>query len=146
MSAPETLMRARIKEVVEDEFTVEGYEVGNDKLGRSAGKDGTVLAVSPVRSPENTRNVMMLEPEALLQIYLEYEPVPDENIVVNPDAIEAIADRLRRAFSAESGGTGDDFWFLRLRSIEYPDDPTGNKTRLEARFTAWAHNPAGTPT
>jgi hypothetical protein len=53
---------------------------------------------------------------------------------------------LRRAFSAESGGTGDDFWFLRLRSIEYPDDPTGNKTRLEARFTAWAHNPAGTPT
>jgi hypothetical protein len=34
-----------------------------------------------------------------------------------------------------------DLWFLRIVGVEYPDDPTGNKTRLEARLVGQGTNP-----
>jgi hypothetical protein len=146
MAGIEQEVRDRVKDVVEAEFTAEGFEVADDKLGRSAGKDGeAVLAVYPERTGEDTRNVAYLEVQVVLQLYLAYEPVPDENIVVNPGVIEGYADRLREAFRTQSTGTGSDFWFLRLRRIEFPDDPTGNKSRLEAYISGWGENAAGLP-
>jgi hypothetical protein len=145
MASAETNVRNAVIDIVENEFSSEGWTVAHDKLGRSAGKDGDAFACSPERSGENPRNVLMLEVDVLLQVYLKFEPVPDENIAVDPTAIESAADRLRTAFQDESGGTGSDMWFLRLRRIEFPDDPTGNKTRLEAHITGWANNDAGIP-
>jgi hypothetical protein len=142
MAAPATLVRARVKEVVEDEFSAEGFTVADDKLLRAHGKDGTELAVSPDFERESYGNVNVLEVGVFLQVYLEYDASPDEGIVVDPSIIEGYGDRLRRAFQTESDGTTADLWFLRLTGIEYPDDPTGNKTRLEARFTARCENPA----
>lgn len=146
MTATETLVRARVKQVVEAEFAAEGFTVENDKLPRAAGRDGrNRLAVSPEEASEQFSDVTVLEVNVLLQFYLAFEAKPDENIAVDPGVIEGYADRLRTAFQANSdGGTGD-FWFLRLTGIDYPDDPTGNKSRLEAHFTARASNPAGLP-
>jgi hypothetical protein len=88
---------------------------------------------------------MVLEVEVVLQLYLAFEAVPDEDIQRNPSVIEGYADRLRTAFRTQSSGTTADLWFLRLTGIEYPDDPTGNKTRLEATIVGRAQNRAGTP-
>ena len=146
MSAPETLVRNRVISIVNAEFGVEDFAVEHDKLGRSAGKDGAAaLACYPERTAENARNVAYLECDVVLQIYLPYDPTPDEHIAVNPATIEGYANRVREAFRTQSSGTGADFWFLRLRRIEFPDDPTGNKSRLEAYITGFAENPAGLP-
>lgn len=143
MAAPATLARARVKAIVETEFSPESVTVEADKLLRAAARDGrTRVACSPISEGEVPRNVNELEVSLLLQYYLPFKEKPDENYAVDPVAIEAIADRIRRAFRAQSGGTTSDMWFLRLRRIEYPDDPTGNKTRLEAQITAWCDNPA----
>lgn len=143
MASAATLVRARVKEVVEDAFSAEGYTVENDKLPRAAGRDGSArLACYPEREVESFGDVNVLEIEVVLQVYLAYEAVPDEHIARDPADIEAIADRLRGAFQTESNGANPDFWYLRLASVEYPDDPTGNRTRLEARFTARAQNEA----
>lgn len=144
MTATETLVRTRVKSVVEAEFSSEGYTVENDKLPRAAGRDGRDrLACSPDDATEAFQDVGMLEVTVLLQVYLAFNPKPDENYAVDPVTIEGIADRLRTAFRANSSGTTDDLWFLRLASVTYPDDPTGNKSRLEARIVARAANDAG---
>ncbi len=145
MSATETLARNAVKAAVEAEFSAEGYTVTNDKLTRAAGKDGDALAVSPDASYEDPRYVGMLITQVLLQVYLKYDPTPDENITVDPSDIEAIAGRLRHKFRTSSQGTGGDFWWLRLIRIDFPDDPTGNKSRLEATFEVRADNEAGLP-
>lgn len=143
MAAPATLARERVKAIVEAEFSAENVTVESDKIPRAAARDGrTRVACSPNFEAEIAGRVNELEVDLLLQYYLPFTADPDENIVVDPAAIEAVADRLRRAFQTQSNGIVSDLWFLRLRRIEYLDDPTGNKTRLEAQITAWCENPA----
>lgn len=143
---PETLVRQRIADVLEAEFTaLEPPEitVENDKLPRAAGHDGRHrVAVYPEDTFEVPRDVNVLDIEVTLQFYMAFEPEINEDQAVDPAIIEAIAGRIRRAFAGQLSGTTNDLWFLRLQRITYPDDPTGNKTRLEARFTARAANPS----
>lgn len=144
MAEPATLLRQRVSTVIETEFTPESISVEDDKLLKAAGRDGrTRVACSPNWEAENPKNVNELEVSVLLQYYLPFDDAPVEDYAVDPTAIEAIANRIRRAIGAASSGTTDDLWFLRLRRIDYPDDPTGNKSRLEATISAWARNPAG---
>jgi hypothetical protein len=146
MSAPETLVRDRVQAIVNAEFTAEGFTAADDKLLRAAGSDGANhLAVSPERAEEDSRNVGRLVVTVLLQLYLAFDPKPDPDRVVDPTVIEGYADRLRVAFRTQSSGYTGDFWFLRLKRVEYPDDPTGNKSRLEAYIEGDADNPAGLP-
>lgn len=143
MPSAATSVRARVKQVVDAEFAGEGYVVEDDKLPRAAGRDGVArLATYPERERESFKDVNVLEIEVVLQLYLPYTAEPDETIVVDPSVIEDIGARLRAAFQTQSDGDSGDFWYLRLAGIEYPDDPTGNKSRLEATFTARAQNAA----
>ena len=141
MAVPETQARQKIKTLVEAEFA--GITVEDGKLLRAAGRDGrTRVATSPNSADEVPRQVNELEVQVLLQYNLPFEDEPNEDYIVDPTAIEAIGDRLRRKFGPNSSGITADQWFIRLRRIRYPDDPTGNKTRLEADISAWCENPA----
>lgn len=140
MAAPETLLAERIASVVETEF---GVTVEHDRFGRSTGRHGGPrVGVAVDDAGEQQRQVNNLVVTATLQWYNAYEAEPDENIVVDPRDIAATGDALRRAFADTSDGDSADLWYLRLTRIEYPVDPTGNKSRLEAHFQAWAHNTA----
>ena len=143
MTPPATAVRQRVREIVEDEFSAEGWEVTDDKLPRASGHDGvTRLAVYPEDEHVQARNHYELIVPVVLQVYLGYEAKIDEFQQVDPGIIEAIGDRLRRAFENSSVGTTSDLWFLNLIRIEYPDDPTGNKSRLEAHIEGHCENPA----
>lgn len=146
MASAATEVRTRVIEIVEDEFGAEGLLVANDKLTRSAGNKGaTVAAVYPEAEYEAPGRVLELRVPVVLQIYLAYDDSPDEDIVVDPGIIEGYAERLRTAFHTQSSGSSSDMWYLRLQRIDYPDDPTGNKSRLEARIEGYANNWAGIP-
>lgn len=146
MASAATTVRQRVIDIVEDEFTAEAITVTNDKLPRAAGKDGaTVAAVYPEAEYERPGRVIELVVPVVLQIYMAYEAEPDETIAVDPTVIEGYADRLREAFRTQSSGNTGDMWFLRLQRIDYPDDPTGNKSRLEARIEGYGNNQASFP-
>lgn len=143
MAVPETAARQKVASIIQTAFSAESVTVEPTKLLRAAARDGrTRVACSPDSAAEVPRAVNELEVSLLVQYYLPFDDEPDENRTVDPGPIEAIADRLRRAFGPNSSGITADQWFIRLRSITYPDDPTGHKTRLEARVTAWCENPA----
>lgn len=146
MPATEILLMERVAQIADAEFTPEGLVTEFDRLGRSAGFDGRDrMAVSVERAAERAGQVMVLEPEATLQLYLSYDATPDSTIAVDPRVIAAYADRLRAAFRQNSSGTTGDLWYVRLTRVEYPDDPTGNKSRLEATILANGNNTAAMP-
>lgn len=144
MTPPETLVTQRIKAIFNAEFAAEGWTLADDELPRAAGKDGdTKAAVFPDEAAERPGAVQQLVVLATVQLYLAYDASPDEFIEVDPNIIVGYGDRLRRAFQAQSSGNSSDLWYLRLKRIAYPPDPTLNKTRLEATIEAAANNPAG---
>lgn len=146
MASAATAVRQRVIDIVEDEFSAEGLIVTNDKLTRAAGKEGaTVAAVYPEAEYERPGQVIELVVPVVLQIYMAYTAEPDETIQVDPGVIEDYGDRLREAFRTQSSGNTSEMWFLRLTRIDYPDDPTGNKSRLEARIEGHGNNQASFP-
>jgi hypothetical protein len=146
MASAATTVRQRVIDIVEDEFSAEVLTVANDKLTRAAGRSGvTEAAVYPEAEYERPGRVIELVVPVVLQIYLPYDAEPDETIVVDPTIIEGYGERLRTAFKTQSSGNTADMWFLRLTRIDYPDDPTGNKSRLEAQIEGHASNYASLP-
>ena len=143
MAVPETAVRGRVKQLVASVYAAEGWTAADDKLPRSWGHEQDAgLAVSPERAERDPRDAYMLVIPVLFQLYLPFVAEVNEAQAVDPGVIEALGDRLRRGFSAQSSGNTGDLWYLTLDRIEYPDDPTGNKTRLEAYITGRAENPA----
>jgi hypothetical protein len=136
----------RVKEIVEDVFSAASWTVEYDRLPRAAGHKGKdELAVFPEAARERPGRVEELVAPVVLQIYPAYEAEIDEHQQVDPRIIVRVADELRDAFKDASGGDNTDLWFLRLTRIEYPDDPTGNKSRLEAYIEGHGQNQAGSP-
>lgn len=143
----ETLICAAAKAIFDDEFTTEGFVAGNDKLLRAAGKDGSAQAAVSANFSEPDRNVQcQLNVEVLVQLYLAFDPTPNDSLVIDPTTIQNYGARIRSAFSpAATSGISDELWYFTVGRIEYPDDPTGNKTRLEARVIGYADNQAAMP-
>src|SRR5688572_11660429 len=142
MTPPATAVRERVKTLADAEFAAEGWETADDKLLRASGRDGvTRLAVYPDDEHVLPRNQLILLVPVTFQLYLGYDDSIDEHMQVDPGIIEELADRFRRAFEDNSSGTTDDLWYLTLDRIEYPDDPTGNKTRFEATIVGRCDNP-----
>lgn len=143
MTAPETLLATRIKQVLDAEFAPQSFVTEHTKLLRAAGRDGkTRLATSPNDANEHPRVVVQLDVEYLIQLYLGFDDDPDETRTVDPTVIVGYGDRIRRAFGPNSSGNTSDLWGLRVTTITYPDDPTGHKTRLEAIVVGYADNTA----
>lgn len=136
-------IRAYIKTAIETEFSAEGFTVENTKLLRAAGSDGrTRLATSPVTSRENDRVAVRLDVEVVLQFYLAFDATPDEDRTVDPSVIEGYADRVRTALAPSSSMATANLWGLRVTRVDFPDDPDGQKTRLEATIAGFANNKA----
>jgi hypothetical protein len=146
MASLSELTMDRVKEIVEATFVAADWTVEYDKLPRAAGHEGTDrLAVYPEAEREKPGQVEVLIAPVVLQIYPAYVADIDEHQQVDPRIIVRVGEELRDAFQNASGGVSSDLWFLRLLRIEYPDDPTGNRSRLEAYIEGYGNNSAGIP-
>lgn len=147
MAAPETVIAEQAKAIFDSEFTTEGFVAAHDKLLRAAGMDGEAhAAVSVNNARADNRVASQLNVEVLIQLYLGFDPNPDPNRVVDPRVIQGYGDRLRAAFDPQAtSGTTSDMWYFTVRDIDYPDDPTGNKSRLEATLIGYADNLSARP-
>lgn len=142
MSVPETTARNRIINILETEFAADGLKVRSDKLNGSLGDTGHVAGVSPNVAASQRNNELVLQQEILVQVFHRYRADIDPEQKVDPSIIEAWADRFRRACKTQSAIADPDCWFFNVSRIEYPDDPTGNKTRFNAYVTVYGNNTA----
>lgn len=143
MAVPETTLRNQITSLFETEFTAEGFTVEDTKLLRQAGEDRDRCAIYPEETVPDDRLYNTLRVRVVLQVYPQYDSGPDQTHEQDPGTIEGYADRIRRMVQGTDGvGNTADFWFLKVTGISYPDDPTGKKSRLEARIEGRCENPS----
>lgn len=139
MPAAITEFRQQVKTIVEDEFAPEGLTVRNDKLHDSLGWDGAVSAVYPsAEAPGDATIVQNML--VVVQVFQRYELNVDPEQRVDPAKIEEWAWRLQRAFKQDMGPGTEKVWYWNVAHIEYPDDPTGNKTRFVMSLEGYTSN------
>lgn len=140
---PETQAREAMIALLGTEFAPEQFPVRDDKLHASLGSKATTLGVYCARTISSPRDRYVSEIEVVVQFYARYDLRVDPEQTVSPKPIEAFAERFRQALQAGSSdpNTGS-VWYFTLERIDYPDDPTGNKTRFEAYLRARGNNTA----
>lgn len=143
MSAPETTARQSLIAVLATEFAAEQFPIKDDRIHQSLGHSGTVIGVSPERTISAPDNRYVNQIEILVQFYGKYNKEVDPKQTVSPSTVEGFAERFRSAL--RTGGVDPNtglVWYFVLDRIEYPPDPTGNKTRFEAFLVARGNNSA----
>lgn len=143
--APETKLRNMLLNLMESEFAAEGISVRDDKLLAATGEEGAVAGAYPDYAEPWSRDAQVQRTVVVIQIHNRFDPdwinTPDER--VSPATIESWADRLRRRIKGIDGVPSDanpDGWFFLVERTLYPDDPTGNKTRLEMVVQGFSAN------
>lgn len=142
MAAPETTAREALIAVLATEFAAEQFPIKDDRLHESLGWDGTVIGVSPERTLSNPGNRYVSDIELLVQFYGRYNKEVDPKQTVSPSVIEGFAERFRSSLRQGVDPNTGSVWYFTLDRIEYPRDPTGNKTRFEAYLVAKGNNSA----
>lgn len=142
MAAPETTARQALIDLLATEFAAEQFPIKDDRIHESLGWDGTVIGVSPERTFSDPAQRYVSNIELLVQFYGSYNKEVNPKQTVSPSVIEGFAERFRSSLRGNADPNTGEVWYFTLDRIEYPRDPTGNKTRFEAYLTAKGNNSA----
>lgn len=144
MPSPARLAATAIETILVSEFADQSPAVFHDKLHESVGHLGPAIGIYPERESPANDDANQQITDLIVQYLGYYDLQIDPDQTVDPRVIADLAHRFRVAFYAyEKANPGtDDVWFMQVREITYPDDPTGNKSRFVARIRCWGQNAA----
>lgn len=140
-SAFESIANA-IKTAFETEFTVEGFKMSFDNLHESLGRHRVEVGIAPSEERATLANRVTGEHWVEVKFYGLWTDEISPDTVVNPTKITGYAERFKDALREAQdsfGGTGR-VWYFDVDRIQYPNDPTGNKTRFVATIRAFGNN------
>lgn len=140
-TAPETQARQALKTMLQAAYSAENFSVSDDYLHASIGNKGTRIGTSPIRSQPASRDNNVLEMYIFVQFYGKYNLEIDPKQSVDPSVIEGYAERFREAIRTSDPNTGS-VWYFSLANMNFPLDPTDNKSRFEATVLARGNNTA----
>lgn len=140
MSTAYSIAAEGIEVLLNTEFAAEQWKVEHDNLHDSLGSAGTRIGVSPVREAPAAGNMVHLQTTLQVKFLGRYNLDINPEQRVDPRVVVGYAERFRRRIEAARLQTGPTFWFMNVTSIDYPDDPTGNKTRFVATVVASSQN------
>jgi predicted secreted protein len=128
--------------VLNKEFETDEIVFKDDKIHDSLGQEGPVGGCYPDEAGEFFNDAQVLETTVTVQLFGEWTAKVDPEQTVSPGLVEERAERIRRACKEdEVGAPGTEhLWYYRVIHVTYPDDPTGNKTRLLATVLAFSQN------
>lgn len=124
------------------EFSTEGFVMIPDNLHESLGRERVDVGISPIEDVVNVRDSLVQETWVEVKFYHLWAQEITPTTTVNPFLVTMYAERFRdalrraRATDAQTGQV----WFFDLRRVQYPNDPTGNKTRFVATIRAYGNN------
>lgn len=142
MAAPETLLRNRLKTILETEFAPDGLVVYHDRITAAQATTKHVAGVFPTTTAQRDTDAHTLAINAVVQVYRRWNPEIDPLQKVDPTLIEDWAERFRVAVKNQSHVNDPGCWYLMVDRIIYPPDPTGNITRFHAEVVAYGNNSA----
>lgn len=142
VTATATEARQALMAIADAEFAPEGFVTEDDWLHPSLGHEGTRLACYPEAQAFSRSEALVMDTEIHFQFFDYYDRQIDPEQAVSPVQIEQYAERFIRALQRNNSPSTDHLWYFNLVDIEYPRDPTGNKTRFVARIVAKSGDPS----
>lgn len=136
------IVAAALETIVNQEFLEEQYVVKHDDIHESLGEDRTTIGIAPDDQTPRSDNRMIQETVVVVKWFGKYEARVDPTQHVDPRPITGRAERFLRACGAAEVTSSQGFWYFNVDRIEYPSDPTGNKTRFVAYIRAYSQNPS----
>jgi hypothetical protein len=136
-----TEIAAVIKSAFEAEFAAENFTLTYDELHESLGASKWVAGIAPVEESISSRDNYVKETYVTVSLFGRWDKVVDPTQKVDPSLITEYADRFLSAMRTlnDQPGTGR-AWYFNVERIEYPRDPTGNKTRFVATLCCYGNN------
>lgn len=136
-----TAFREAISTALAAEFAPElaGRPVEEQPLATSVGADGVYVSVVADGWTELPRDANRREITLQATLHDHYgDELHDGSSNASASVVEGYADRLVAALKAIRTDTA---WYIRVRRIEFFNDPTGERTRFRAVVSGWDDNP-----
>lgn len=131
-----------LKTIFDEEFSSEGFVMIFDNLHPAMGRKRVDVGVAPTEERPMSRDYYAQETWMEVRFYDLWKEEIDPATLVNPTRITDFAYRFRDAIRRHTEpGTGN-MWYFNVERTEYPDDPTGNKTRFHMTIVAYGNNNA----
>lgn len=139
-----TTVAAILEQAIATEFAAEHIVARHDKLHESMGLDAVEVAIYPLFKQPGSRNKAIMETFVMVQFFGIYEKMVDPTQQVDPRLITQWADRFERKVESVQGSASgsNEVWFFEVVRTDFPDDPTGNKTRFQTTIKATGDNTA----
>lgn len=144
MASPFETIAAAVKIIFETEFTAEGFKMIPDNIHPALGRNRVAVGIAPLRDEVRSNNSIVQETYVEVRFYGLWTDEIDPETMVNPNLVTGYAQRLRNALrvsNATDPGTGS-VWYFDVQRTEYPDDPTGNKSRFHMTIRGFGNNAA----
>jgi len=140
--SPYEAVATALKTVIDTEFAAEGITAIHDNIHESLGDERVTVGIAPTRDAPSDGNMVQLECWIEVKFYDLWDKKISPQQTVNPFKITKYAERLRKAVRgarATFPGTTN-AWFFDVMGVEYPNDPTGNKTRFVVTLRSFSQN------
>lgn len=143
-ASPFEAVATAVMAVFENEFSAEGWTMVPDELHESLGRERVAVGIAPLEDVTASNNAVVQETWVEVRFYNRWKKEISPDTQVNPFVIAAYAERLRNALRASQAtniATGQ-VWYFEVRRVQYPRDPTGNKSRFHMTILARGNNSA----
>lgn len=123
-------------------YAPEGLTAVHDDLHPSLGSAETVVGIAPERWQANPQNRTEKWTFVTVKFFHKWDKQINPSQTVDPAIIAEFAERFEQGivtYRATNLGSGD-VWYFDVDQIEFPEDPTGNKTRFHATVRARGNN------
>jgi hypothetical protein len=124
------------------EFAAEGYVMIADNLHEALGRYRVDVGIAPVEDRAMSNNRMVQETWVEVKFYHLWTEEISPDTQVNPITITNYAERLRDALRVGQSVFASDgsVWYFDVDRVQYPNDPTGNKSRFVMTIRAFGNN------
>lgn len=139
---PYAIAANALEQIINLEFADEGTVAVHDHLHAALGQKKRECGISPMRETPNPRNRVAQETWLEVRYYDIWRKEITPTTRIDPRIVTDKAERLRAAINNATINASGEMWFLNVENCEYPDDPTGNKSRFHMTIRAWGNNAA----
>jgi hypothetical protein len=141
---PYQVVATGLKAIIDTEFAVEGFTAIHDNIHEALGENAVAIGIAPLRETVRTSNAVIQETWVEVKFYDLWTKMVDPAQAVSPFRITGFAHRFRQAVQDNRAAYegSPEIWYFDVTNIEYPNDPTGNKTRFIATIRAYGDNAA----
>jgi hypothetical protein len=122
------------------EFAPEGLTMIPDRLHESLGRYRMAAGISPDEERPRSADRNTSEFYFTVQFFGLWDDTVDPGTQINPFQVTGYAERFKTALRDASFAASGDVWFFDIDRLQYPPDPTDNKSRFVATIRAYGNN------